>query len=379
MAVQRLVGGGLVGVHIQTGSADLAGLQRSQQSGLVHIGAAGGVDDHHAVLHLGDVLRRDQRTAVHSGRVDGYEVRLGQQLVHLHIGDAQLLLDAGDVENIEGDDVHADGLGHDAQMLADAAKAHDAQGLALQLDALAVLLLLPLAVAHGVAGIGDVAGAGEHVAHGQLRHGLGGRPGGVFHGDAIGLGVLHVDVIHAYAAADDQLQLAALGLVDVVGADLGLGANHHHVEIAQGLAQLIRLVELLHHLVTHLAQLRHRGLVHTVSNQNTHGNILLYYYNLLIFAGAGRWGRPPLHRPAGGCLPRRVCGRNTTAQPLRAAPVTEISRWEGLNIPFAGCYFVCSASNFFRNSTSASAPSMGMALYTEARRPPTDLWPFRLS
>ena len=300
MAVQRLVGGGLVGVHIQTGSADLAGLQRSQQSGLVHIGAAGGVDDHHAVLHLGDVLRRDQRTAVHSGRVDGYEVRLGQQLVHLHIGDAQLLLDAGDVENIEGDDVHADGLGHDAQMLADAAKAHDAQGLALQLDALAVLLLLPLAVAHGVAGIGDVAGAGEHVAHGQLRHGLGGRPGGVFHGDAIGLGVLHVDVIHAYAAADDQLQLAALGLVDVVGADLSLGADHHHVEITQGLAQLIRLVELLHHLVAHLAQLRHRGLVHTVSNQNTHGNILLYYYNLLIFAGAGRWGRPPcIALPAG--------------------------------------------------------------------------------
>ena len=26
-------------------------------------------------------------------------------------------------------------------------------------------------------------------------------------------------------------------------------------------------------------------------------------------------------------------------------------------------YFVCSASNFFRNSTSAWAPSMGMALY----------------
>ena len=125
-----------------------------------------------------------------------------------------------------------------------------------------------------------------------IRHGLGGRLGGVFHGDAIGLGVLHVDVIHAYAAADDQLQLAALGLVDVVGADLGLGADHHHVEITQGLAQLIRLVELLHHLVTHLAQLRHRGLVHTVSNQNTHGNILLCYYNLLIFVG-GRRGRPP--------------------------------------------------------------------------------------
>ena len=270
MAVQRLVGGRLVGVHVQTGGADLAGLQRGQQSGLVHVGAAGGVDDHHAVLHLGDVLGGDQGAAVHSGSVDGHEVGLGQQLIHLHIGDAQLLLDAGDVENIEGDDVHADGLGHDAQMLTDAAEAHDAQGLALQLDALAVLLLLPLAVAHGVAGVGDIAGAGEHMAHGQLRHGLGGRLGGVLHGDAVGLGVLYVDVVHTHAAADDELQLAALGLVDVVGADLGLGADHHHVEITQGLAQLIRLVELLHHLVAHVAQLRHRGLVHTVSNQNTH-------------------------------------------------------------------------------------------------------------
>ena len=76
---------------------------------------------HHAVLHLGDVLCGDQSAAVHSGSVHGDEVGLGQQLVHLHIGDAQLLLDAGDVEDIECDDLHADGLGHHAQVLADAA------------------------------------------------------------------------------------------------------------------------------------------------------------------------------------------------------------------------------------------------------------------
>ena len=35
MAVQRLVGGGLVGVHVQTGGAHLAGLQGGQQGGLV--------------------------------------------------------------------------------------------------------------------------------------------------------------------------------------------------------------------------------------------------------------------------------------------------------------------------------------------------------
>ena len=237
----------------------------------------------------------------------GHEVGHGQQLIHLHIGDAQLLLDAGDVEDIERDNVHADGLGHHAQLLADAAEAHDTQGLALQLDALAVGLLLPLVLTHGVAGDGDVAGAGEHMAHSQLRHRLGGGLGGVLYVDAVGLGVVHVDVVHAHAAADDQLQLAALGLVDVVGADLGLGTDHHHVEITQRLAQLIGLIELLHDLVTHLTQLRHRGLIHTVSNQNTHGNTLLLKYvllsefadqegNAIIFAAACTWQK--YHGPA---------------------------------------------------------------------------------
>ncbi len=85
MAVQRLVGGGLVGVHVQTGGTDLAGLQRGQQRGLVHVGAAGGIDDHHAVLHLGDVLGADEGAAVHGRRMDGDEVGLGQQLIHLDI------------------------------------------------------------------------------------------------------------------------------------------------------------------------------------------------------------------------------------------------------------------------------------------------------
>ena len=279
MAVQSLVGGGLVGVHVQAGGANLAGLQSGQQGGLVHVGAPGGVDDDNAVLHLGDVLSGNEGAAVHSGSVDRNEVGLGQQLIHLHIGDAQLLLDAGDVENIKGDDLHADGLGHDAQVLADAAEAHDAQGLALQLNALAVRLLLPLVLTHGVAGDGEIAGAGEHMTHGQLGHGLGGGAGGVLHGDAAGLSILDVNIVNAHATADDELELAALGLVNVVGADLGLGADDHSVEILQGGAQLIGLIELLDHLVAHFTQLRHSGLIHTVGNQNTHNcNLLIIYF-----------------------------------------------------------------------------------------------------
>ena len=210
--------------------------------------------------------------------MDGDEVGLGKQFVHLDIGDAQLFFDAGDVEDIKGDDGHADGLGHDAQMLADAAEADDAEGLALQFNALAVCLLFPLALAHGVARDGKIACAGEHMAHGQLCDGLGGSLRGVLDSDAVGLGILHVDVVNADTAADDELQLAALGLVDVVRADLGLGANDDCVKLTQGRAQFFRSIELLDDLVACLTQLRHCGLVHSISYENTHDKISLYLF-----------------------------------------------------------------------------------------------------
>ncbi len=73
------------------------------------------------------------------------------------------------------------------------------------------------------------------------------------------------------------MQLAALGLVDVVGAELGLGADDGGVKVAQGgLPSSIRLVELLHELVAQRAQLRDGGLVHTVGNKNTHNVIFSF-------------------------------------------------------------------------------------------------------
>ena len=111
--------------------------------------------------------------------------------------------------------------------------------------------------------------------HCELCNGLRGSLRGVLDGDAVCLGILHVDVVDADAAADDELELAALRLVDVVGADLGLGADDDRVELAQGCAQLIGLIELLNDLVPQLAQLRHCLLVHTISYENTHDKISL--------------------------------------------------------------------------------------------------------
>ena len=160
-------------------------------------------------------------------------------------------------------------------MSADAAEADDTEGLALKLDALGVGLLVPDVVAHGSAGDGDEAGAGEHVSERALSNGLAGSVGGVAHHDAVLLGILDVDVVNADAAADDELEVAALGLVDVGSANLGLGADDDHVEAAQCLAELFALVELLNDLVTLSLQLGHRGLIHTVGNKNTHSNFLL--------------------------------------------------------------------------------------------------------
>ena len=86
MGVQRGVGGGLVGVDVQTSSTDLAALECGKQSGLVNVGAAGGIDDAHAVLHLCDALCVNQCAAVNCRGMDGDEVGLGKQFVHLDIG-----------------------------------------------------------------------------------------------------------------------------------------------------------------------------------------------------------------------------------------------------------------------------------------------------
>ena len=109
----------------------------------------------------------------------------------------------------------------------------------------------------------------------QLRNRLGGSTRGVHDLDAVLFGILDVDVVHADTAADDELQLGALRLVNMVCADLRLRADDDCVEVPQSLAQLIGLIELLNDLMALLTQLRHCGLVHTVSNKNTHFSNLL--------------------------------------------------------------------------------------------------------
>ena len=104
------------------------------------------------------------------------------------------------------------------------------------------------------------------MTHRQLGHGVGGGSRRILHRDARLFGVLHVDVVHAYAAADDQLQSPGFGFVNVVGTNLRGAAHHHGVIFFQGCAQLFGGVKLLGHLVAVVFQLLQGGFIHTVGD-----------------------------------------------------------------------------------------------------------------
>ena len=70
MLGQSPVGVLLTQPHVQTGGLDLAGVQGIQQSGLVHVGAPGHIDDHHAVFHLRDRVRIHQGFVAAGGAED---------------------------------------------------------------------------------------------------------------------------------------------------------------------------------------------------------------------------------------------------------------------------------------------------------------------
>ena len=83
------------------------------------------------------------------------------------------------------------------------------------------------------------------MGHGQFGHRPGGSPGGIADGDAVLLGIVHVDVVHAHAAADDELQIRVFGLIDVTRSHLGGRAHHQRVVLRHGCTQIFAAVMLL--------------------------------------------------------------------------------------------------------------------------------------
>jgi hypothetical protein len=116
-----------------------------------------------------------------------------------------------------------------------------------------------------VAGDADEACAREHVCERQLGYRVGACARGVADSNAVCLGVIHVDVVYAYTAADDELQFGSFRGVDDGNAHLGGGAHYEHVEITHLRCKLFRRIKLLHDLVTHFLKREHARFIHSVS------------------------------------------------------------------------------------------------------------------
>ena len=197
------------------------------------------------LLHTGNGFLPDDGLAVGRGSVHRDDIRPLQQFFQRHIAHPDLGFQTGHREHVIGQHLHAQRPGHAAQFLTDAAEADDAQGLAEDLHAVGKGFLFPFVLLHGVSRRGNKPAAGENMRHGQFGHRPGGGPGGVADGDAVFLGVVHVDVVHAHAAPDDELQIRVFGLIDVTRSHLCGRAHHQRVVLRHGGTQIFAGIVLL--------------------------------------------------------------------------------------------------------------------------------------
>ena len=264
MAVKSLVLAGFFCPNIKTCCINLTAVECIKQSCFVNICAAAGINDNNAVLHLCDICSIDDCAAVNCGSMNADEIGFCKQLVHFNIVDAGLLFDAGNMENIECDNIHAHALSHPAESLSDSAETDDAEGFAVNLNAL-VCLLFPFAFAHGVTRNADEASAGKHMSHCKLCNSIAGSAGSVHDLDTLFFGIFVVDIVDADAAADDELQFACFACrINDGNANFGCGTNNENIKVLYLFCKLCRLIELFNDFMTLCAQCGNSILFHTV-------------------------------------------------------------------------------------------------------------------
>ena len=162
---QALILGRLAGVNIESRTGQLAIIQRIAESVLIDEAAAGGIDDIGSGLHQRQVCCGDNRLSIRRSRdMQRDEISAFEHifLSGVFIGDIRDL-----TQDIGIDDIHSPSAGAFGQRLRDAAHTDQAEGFAVELNAL-VFLLVPLAVTHGNIADADEAGQGKHMSQGQL-------------------------------------------------------------------------------------------------------------------------------------------------------------------------------------------------------------------
>ena len=229
---------GSLGKHVEAGAADLAGLDRVLERGVVDQLAARAVDDPHAVLHLRERLGvHEVRRLGGLGQVDRDDVGARVEVLGgLGPLDAQLPVALGrrrtgrrrarSCRSLRA-------LGHE---LADPAEAEDAERLLVDLDA-AELAALPLAALQRRVRLRDVARLARASSRSCAR-----PPRSMF--DSGALATMMPRLVAAGTStlstpmpgAADHLQ--PVGPLDHVGGQLGGRADHDRVVVADRARQL---------------------------------------------------------------------------------------------------------------------------------------------
>ena len=207
-------------VHVQAGSADLAGADALDERLGVDEAATCGVDEDHAVLHLVDGVGVDHvAVAVEQRTVQGDEVGAAKQLIELDILDHAL--EGGVLVDVIAEDLHAKAVADADHGGADLAGADDAGGLAVEVDAEEALEGEVILADAGVALV-DAAGGAEAQADGLLCDSLRriGRDAQDRHAEVLGDG--HVDGVEAGGAHEDELHVKAAKDLERHGGGVGV-------------------------------------------------------------------------------------------------------------------------------------------------------------
>ena len=181
----------------------------------------------------------------------------------------------------------------------------------------------------------NIPGTGEQQGNGQFCHCIGRRTRRIFHGDTCFFRILHRNIVYADTGADDQLQPATFGLIDLRFFDFCGRANNYRIEVAQRIAQFVRLIELLYHFDSIRAQRCQCAGIHSISYQYTHNRST---FILVLFS----------------------CVSSSNEDSVLCFYQEDLR--DQARVFRAFLSQVCSASYFFRKSTSASTPSLGIAL-----------------
>ena len=302
---QRAVRARLGGEHVQTGAAHVTAGDRVSQCLLVDQPAAGGVDDDHAGLGLGQCLRTQQSGGLLGlGQVHRDEVGPGQYVVQWQQFDAELRGAGGRNVGVVGDDVGAECGQSRRDQLADAAQTHHAHGLAVDLGAVERRTLPGVLAQAGVGGR-DLTRRRQHERDGVLGGAVDVGGGRVDHQHTGGGGGVDVDVVQADAGAGDDLQLGCGR--DHLSVHRGGRAHQQGISPGHRLEQLraVRAVDPAHlNLVPQGGDGRFGKFVGDQNNGQAHpDSVMAGAWRLIIRWTSPWWAAAPTGSPRPSCAP----------------------------------------------------------------------------